>query len=153
MPQRTCWTPSILARAACMVQRSTRPMVSSLLCLATLAWMRARLLAVWRSTLTCKDFGMEMQYGHRANISHQPPGGRDFVDLSLFPVASIILQIPPTSAASARNWSLFGNTHTKARNRLTNTRVEKMLAIRENLKLFEPDNEPSSTRLESDSED
>ncbi|MCF3329668.1 hAT transposon family protein, partial [Escherichia coli] len=39
---------------------------------------------------------------------------------ALFPVASIILQIPPTSAASELNWSLFGNTHTKARNRLTN---------------------------------
>ena len=74
---------------------------------------------------------------------------------ALSPVASIILQIPPTSAASERNWSLFGNTHThtKARNRLTNTRVEKSVAIRSNLRLFEPDNEPASTRLESDSED
>jgi hypothetical protein len=31
---------------------------------------------------------------------------------ALSPVASIILQIPPTSAASERNWSLFGHTHT-----------------------------------------
>ena len=46
---------------------------------------------------------------------------------ALSPVASIILQIPPTSAASERNWSLFGNTHTKARNRLTITRVEKLV--------------------------
>ena len=30
----------------------------------------------------------------------------------LSPVASKILQIPPTSAASERNWSLFGYTHT-----------------------------------------
>jgi hypothetical protein len=30
---------------------------------------------------------------------------------ALSPVASIILQIPPTSAASERNWSFFGNTH------------------------------------------
>ncbi|KAM9400551.1 uncharacterized protein ACWYII_030419 [Salvelinus alpinus] len=72
---------------------------------------------------------------------------------ALSPDASIILQIPPTSAASQRNWSLFGNTHSKARNRLTNTRVEKSVAIRANLRLFEPDNEPSSTRLESDSKD
>ena len=83
-PQRTCWTPSMLARASCLVQRSTRPMVSSLLCLATLGWMRARFLSVWRSTLPSKGFGMEMQYGSRANISHQPPGERDFVDLRLF---------------------------------------------------------------------
>ena len=38
------------------------------------------------STLPSKGFGMEMQYGSRANISHQPPGGRDFVDLRLFPL-------------------------------------------------------------------
>ena len=38
---------------------------------------------------------------------------------------------------------MFGNTHTKARN---NTRVERLVAIRANLRLFEP-------RLESDSED
>ena len=35
---------------------------------------------------------------------------------------------------------------------LTNIRVEKLVAIRANLRLFEPDKEPSSTRLESDSE-
>ncbi len=72
---------------------------------------------------------------------------------ALAPVASIILQIPPTSAASECNWSLFGNTHTKVRNRLTNARVEKLVAIRANLRLFEPDTEPSSTRLVSDTED
>jgi hypothetical protein len=44
-------------------------------------------------------------------------------------------------------------THTKACNRLTNTKVEKLVASRTNFGLFEPDNEPSSTRLESDSED
>ena len=72
---------------------------------------------------------------------------------ALAPVASIILQIPPSSAASERNWSLFGNTHTKVRNRLTNVRVEKLVGIRANLRLFEPDTEPSSTRLESDTEE
>jgi hypothetical protein len=69
------------------------------------------------------------------------------------PVASITLQIPPKSTASERNLSLFGNTRTKARNRLISTRLEKLVAIRANLRLFEPDNEPSSTRLGSDSED
>ncbi|XP_033988379.1 uncharacterized protein LOC117484064 [Trematomus bernacchii] len=72
---------------------------------------------------------------------------------ALAPVASIILQIPPSSAASERNWSLFGNTHTKVRNRLTNVRVEKLVGIRANLRLFEPDTEPSSTRLDSDPEE
>lgn len=72
---------------------------------------------------------------------------------ALAPVASILLQIPPSSATSERNWSLFGNTHTKVRNRLTNVRVEKLVGIRANLRLFEPDTEPSSTRLESDTEE
>ena len=67
------------------------------------------------------------------------------------PIASVILQIPPTSAASECNWSLFGNTHTKVRNRLTNDRVEKLLAIRSNLKLFEPSADVS-TQLDYDSE-
>ncbi|KAI5613877.1 zinc finger BED domain-containing protein 1-like [Silurus asotus] len=72
---------------------------------------------------------------------------------ALATVASIILQIPPTSAASERNWSLFRNTHTKVRNRLTNARVEKLVAIQANLRLFEPDTDPSSTKLNSDTED
>ena len=71
---------------------------------------------------------------------------------ALAPVAFIILQIPPTSAASERNWSLFGHTHTEVRNNLTNARVEKLVAIRANPRLFEPDTEPSSTRLDSDTE-
>ena len=70
---------------------------------------------------------------------------------AISPIASVILQIPPTSAASERNWSLFGNTHTKVRNRLTNDRVEKLVAIRSNLKLFEP-NADVSTQLDYDSE-
>ena len=96
---------------------------------------------------------MEMQYGSGANISHQPPGGRDIVDLRLFPL------LPPSSSKSLQHQPPQSatvpclGTHTKARNRLTNTRVEKLVATRANLRLFEPDNEPSSTRLESDSED
>ena len=49
---------------------------------------------------------------------------------AISPVTSIILQIPPTSAASERNWSLFGSTHTKSPNILSITRVEKLVAIR-----------------------
>ena len=36
---------------------------------------------------------------------------------------------------------------------MTNTSVEKLVAIQANLRLFEPDNEASSTRSEGDSED
>ena len=58
---------------------------------------------------------------------------------ALAPVASILLQIPPSSASSERNWFVFGSTHTKNRNRLTNQRVEKIVAIKSNLELFEED--------------
>ena len=58
---------------------------------------------------------------------------------ALAPVASILLQIPPSSASSQRNWSVFGSTHTKSRNRLINQRVEKIVAIKSNLELFEED--------------
>jgi len=68
---------------------------------------------------------------------------------AISPIASVVLQIPPTSAASERNWSMFGMTHTKLRNRLTNERVDKLVAIRSNLKLFEP-TQDVSTQLESD---
>ena len=57
---------------------------------------------------------------------------------------------PPQSATGP---CLGTHTHTKARNMLTNTRVEKSVAIWANLRLFEPDNEPTSTRLESGSEE
>ena len=53
-----------------------------------------------------------------------------------------MLQIQPSSTSEC---NLFGNIHTKARNRLTNTRLEKWVAIQANFRLFEPDNEPSST--------
>jgi hypothetical protein len=54
----------------------------------------------------------------------------------LNPLASRLLQVPPTSAACERNWSAFGNIHTKLRNRLTTGNVEKLVAIRWNLDLF-----------------
>ncbi|KAK6171875.1 hypothetical protein SNE40_018299 [Patella caerulea] len=66
-------------------------------------------------------------------------------------IASLILAIPPSSAASERIWSLLGTTHTKVRNRLPNERVEKLVCIRSNLKLFEADNDPSTTDVHEDS--
>ncbi|XP_041364336.1 uncharacterized protein LOC121379753 [Gigantopelta aegis] len=69
----------------------------------------------------------------------------------LSPIASIILQIPPTSASCERNLSLFGSIHTKVRNRLTNAKVEKLVSIRSNLILFES-TEDTSTQLEVDFE-
>ncbi|KAG8013300.1 hypothetical protein GBF38_021598 [Nibea albiflora] len=67
---------------------------------------------------------------------------------ALAPVASFILQIPPSSAASERNCSLFRNKHTKVCNSLTNVRGEKLVAIRANLRLFEPDTLDSDTEEE-----
>ena len=66
---------------------------------------------------------------------------------ALSPVANATRQISPTSAASGRNWSLFGNIHTKSVNRLSNEKVEKLVAIRANLNLFET-NEETTTCLQ-----
>lgn len=49
-------------------------------------------------------------------------------------VAIRILSNPPSSAASERNWSLFGRTHTKDRNRLTADRLNKLIFVNWNLK-------------------
>lgn len=54
---------------------------------------------------------------------------------SLFAIASRVLTIPPSTAASERNWSVFSNTHTKTRNRLTKDRVNKLVTVRANLRL------------------
>lgn len=44
-----------------------------------------------------------------------------------------LFSIPPSSAACERIFSAFGNTHTLIRNRLTNERVSKLIAVRSNL--------------------
>lgn len=49
---------------------------------------------------------------------------------ALSPIASGMLQTPLTSAASERNWSLFGI------NKLANEKVEKLVAIRSKLTLL-----------------
>jgi len=54
---------------------------------------------------------------------------------SLRPIAARLLQLPPTSAACERNWSTFNHIHSKKRNRTTNERVEKLVAVTANLKL------------------
>lgn len=53
-------------------------------------------------------------------------------------VASSILRIPTSSAASERNWSAFSYIHDKKRNRLTSERVFKLVYIYSNYKLQQP---------------
>jgi hypothetical protein len=65
------------------------------------------------------------------------------------PIATILLQIPPSSASSERNWSLFGNIHTKTRNRLTNDRIQKLVSVRANLELLEASSDNTSLLEES----
>ncbi|XP_018376446.1 PREDICTED: uncharacterized protein LOC108769755 [Trachymyrmex cornetzi] len=55
------------------------------------------------------------------------------------PIATIairLLNIPPSSAACERVWSAFGGIHTKKRNRLKNEKVEKLVSVQWNLRLF-----------------
>ena len=42
-------------------------------------------------------------------------------------LATSVLSIPSSSAASERCWSVMGNIHSDARNRLTDERVEKLV--------------------------
>ena len=51
-------------------------------------------------------------------------------------IASSLLSLPPTSASCERNWSTYDSVHTKKRNRLTNVRSEKLVAVSTNLKQF-----------------
>ena len=98
--------------------------------------MRARFLAVWQCTLPSKGFGMEMQFGSRANISHQPPVGSGLCGSeALSPVASSSSKFHQHQPHQSATGPCLG-THTKARNKLTNTRVEKMVAVRANLCFF-----------------
>lgn len=55
----------------------------------------------------------------------------------LMPIASRILNGPPSSASSERNWSLHGLIHTSKRNRLSQDKIQKLVAIHSNLVLNE----------------
>lgn len=69
-------------------------------------------------------------------------------------IATRILSVPPSSAASERNWSLFNITHSLRRNRLQKQRVEKLIFVRSNLRLFaESKRTPAMYNMSSDSEE
>lgn len=69
-------------------------------------------------------------------------------------IATRILSVPPSSAASERNWSLFSITHSLRRNRLQKQRVEKLVFIRSNLRLFaDSKRTPVMYNMSSDSEE
>ncbi|CAH2009560.1 unnamed protein product [Acanthoscelides obtectus] len=53
------------------------------------------------------------------------------------PIASRILNGPPSSASSERNWSLHGLIHTSKRNRLSQDKIQKLVAIHSNLVINE----------------
>ena len=50
--------------------------------------------------------------------------------------AQILLTIPPSSAASERNFSAWSTVHTKKRNRLTTQRAGKLVYIYHNLRML-----------------
>lgn len=57
-------------------------------------------------------------------------GSAEFPELSR--AAIRLLSMHATSCASERNWSLWGSVYTKARNRLSISRAEKLIFIRGN---------------------
>jgi hypothetical protein len=63
---------------------------------------------------------------------------------ALVPVAMRILSIPATAARCERNWKTFSLIKTKKRNRLTNERTQKLVAVAQNLSLFSEEPETSA---------
>ncbi|XP_034255548.1 uncharacterized protein LOC117653772 [Thrips palmi] len=59
-------------------------------------------------------------------------------DQPLTPIAVRLLTMPSASASVERNWSCYGRTHTKVRNRLQNVKTGKLVAIQMNLKYSLP---------------
>ncbi|XP_077485379.1 uncharacterized protein LOC144095562 [Amblyomma americanum] len=73
----------------------------------------------------------------------------------LTPLACRLLQIPPSSASCERNWSRFGNVHTRIRNRLSGERVRKLVYVQSNLAVDTtsiPASARSAASSDSDSE-
>ncbi|XP_044588837.1 uncharacterized protein LOC123268022, partial [Cotesia glomerata] len=62
-----------------------------------------------------------------------------FLNRDLAKLAVIILNIPATSDACERNWSVFGNIKTKKRNRLSVEKTEKLVFVKSNLCLLDDD--------------
>ena len=52
----------------------------------------------------------------------------------------IFLMIPATTAASERNWSVWGRVHSKTRNRLSLTETGKLVYVNHNLALLQAAN-------------
>lgn len=67
-------------------------------------------------------------------------------------VAVEILNCPPSTAATERSFSTYGNVHTNKRNRLTNERAQKIVYVRQNLNISECSSGSSEPILESDYE-
>ena len=47
------------------------------------------------------------------------------------------INCPPSTAATERSFSTYGNVHTNKRNRLTNERAQKIVYVRQNLNIAE----------------
>lgn len=73
-----------------------------------------------------------------------------FKNQSLCSVALRLFNIPPSSAACERIFSVFSNTHTLTRNRLDNERVSKLVSVRSNLVLQSKQLSLKAIEIESD---
>lgn len=81
-----------------------------------------------------KVFGQKMLYGATVVKWMQGHGGTESALIQkLFTVASAILSLPASSAATERSFSVYSHIHNKKRNRLTNTNASKLLFIQANM--------------------
>lgn len=54
------------------------------------------------------------------------------------PVAIVLLNLVPSAAACERNWALYGNIHTKKRNRLKQLKAKNLVGVNSNMRLAYP---------------
>ena len=77
----------------------------------------------------------------------------NFPKCSLTPLATAILSLPTSAAATERNWSVRGAIHTKSRNRLKTDRTTKLCYIKHNLVLLEKSTERPTAQQQHADED
>jgi Protein of unknown function (DUF 659)/hAT family C-terminal dimerisation region len=129
---------------------------------AALAWLQGR----YTCEKAAKIYGQLLLFINKAGIFENPGYWDTQViqqvhariwwtqfDCELSVLAQELLSIMPSSGAAERNWSTFGFIHSKLRNRLRNPRVEKLVYLYTNGRIFNRKTASQVWFADSDNED
>ncbi|KAL4113801.1 hypothetical protein QTP88_017374 [Uroleucon formosanum] len=97
-----------------------------------------------------KVFGQKMLYGATVVKWMQGHGGTESALIQNSTVASAILSLPASLAATERSFSVYYHIHNKKRNRLTNTNASKLLFIQANMNNIDFLSPDKISKLETD---